>query len=145
LVKNLQVYSEDSSINKRKVHTLISSLKKEFDLSISFLSISFINSKELRGINKQYLKHDYETDVITFNYSKDLKNIDGEILISFEEAKYNAKKFNISYGKELCRLVIHGMLHLLNFDDKDRKRKKIMNQEENKLINKFNFTLLAGK
>lgn len=145
MVKNLQVYSEDSSINKRKVHTLISSLKKEFDLSISFLSISFINSKELRGINKQYLKHDYETDVITFNYSKDLKNIDGEILISFEEAKYNAKKFNISYGKELCRLVIHGMLHLLNFDDKDRKRKKIMNQEENKLINKFNFTLLAGK
>jgi probable rRNA maturation factor len=145
LVKNLQVYSEDSSINKRKVHTLISSLKKEFDLHLSFLSISFINSKELREINKQYLKHDYDTDVITFNYSKELKDIDGEILISFEEAKYNAKKFNITYGKELARLVIHGMLHLLNFDDKDRKRKKIMKQEENKLINKFNFTLFAGK
>jgi rRNA maturation RNase YbeY len=83
--------------------------------------------------------------VITFNYSKELKDIDGEILISFEEAKYNAKKFDVYYGKELCRLVIHGMLHLLNFDDKDRKRKKIMNQEENKLINKFNFTLFAGK
>jgi probable rRNA maturation factor len=145
LVKNLQVYSEDSSINKRKVHILISSLKKEFDLHFSFLSISFINSRELRTVNKQYLKHDYDTDVITFNYSKELKDIDGEILISFEEAKYNAKKFNITYGKELARLVIHGMLHLLNFDDKDRKRKKIMKQEENKLINKFNFTLFAGK
>jgi len=145
LVKNVQVYSEDSSINKRKVHTLISSLKKEFDLHFSFLSISFINSRELRTVNKQYLKHDYDTDVITFNYSKELKDIDGEILISFEEAKYNAKKFNIAYGKELARLVIHGMLHLLNFDDKDRKRKKIMKQEENKLINKFKITLFAGK
>ena len=141
----MQVYSEDSSINKRKVHTLISSLKKEFNLNFSFLSISFINSRELRTVNKQYLKHDYDTDVITFNYSKELKDIDGEILISFEEAKYNAKKFNIAYGKELARLVIHGMLHLLNFDDKDRKRKKIMKQEENKLINKFKITLFAGK
>ena len=70
------------------------------------------------------MKHDYETDVVTFNYSKNKKVIDGEILISFEEAKYNAKKFNVSYGKELTRLVIHGMLHLLNFDDKDAKREK---------------------
>ena len=145
MVKNLQVYSQDSSINKRAVHSLISSLKKEFKVTLSFLSISFINTTELREINRVYMKHNYETDVITFNYSKKLKDIDGEILISYEEAKYNAKKFNVSYGKELCRLVIHGMLHLLNFDDKDGKSKKIMKQEENKLINKFNFTLFAGK
>jgi len=145
LVKNLQVFSQNPSVNKRAVHQLISSLKKEYKLTLSFLSISFINSEELREINRDFLKHDYETDVITFNYSKKLKDIDGEILISFEEAKYNAKNFNVSYGKELSRLVIHGMLHLLNFDDKDRKGKKIMNQEENKLINKFNFTLFAGK
>lgn len=145
MVKNVQVYSQDSSINKRAIHTLISSLKKEFNLNISFLSISFINSTKLREMNKVYLKHDYETDVITFNYSKKLKDIDGEILISFEEAKYNSKIFNVSYGKELCRLVIHGILHLLNFDDKDKKRKKNMKLEENKLINKFNFTLFAGK
>ncbi len=145
MVKNLQVFSQNPSVNKRAVHRLISSLKKEYKLTLSFLSISFINSEELREINRDFLKHDYETDIITFNYSKKLKDIDGEILISFEEAKYNAKKYNVSYGKELCRLVIHGMLHLLNFDDKDRKRKKIMKQEENKLINKFYFTLLAGK
>ncbi len=145
MVKNLQVYSQDPSVNKRAVHRLILSLKKEYKLTLSFLSISFINSEELREINRDFLKHNYETDVITFNYSKKLKDIDGEILISFEEAKYNAKKFNVSYGKELSRLAIHGMLHLLNFDDKDRKGKKIMKQEENKLINKFNFTLFAGK
>ena len=145
MAKNLQVFSQDSSINKRAVHSLISSLKKEFHLDVSFLSISFINSEELREINKEYLNHDYETDVITFNYSKKLKEIDGEILISFEEANRNAKKFNATYGKELSRLVIHGMLHLLNFDDKDKKSKKIMKQAENKLILKYNFALFAGK
>jgi rRNA maturation RNase YbeY len=124
---------------------LISSLKKEFNLAVSSLSISFINSEELRDINKEYLNHDYETDVITFNYSKKFKVIDGEILISFEEAKRNAKKFNVTYGKELSRLVIHGMLHLLNFDDNNKENKKIMKRMENKLILSYNFTLFVGK
>ena len=145
MVKYLQVYSQDSTINKKLVHSLISSLKRELKLDISFLSISFLDSEELREINRVYLKHDYETDVITFNYSKNSKEIDGEIIISFQDAKYNAKKFKVSYGKELSRLVIHGMLHLLNFDDKDEKSKKIMKLEENKLINRFNFALFAGK
>ena len=142
MVKNLQIYSQIPSIDKRQVHKLVTSLKKEFELSISFLSISFINSKELRAINKKYLKHDYETDVITFNYSEQKSDIDGEILISFEEAKKNAKNFNVNYGTELLRLVIHGILHLLQFDDKDEKSKKIMKRTENKLINKYNFALL---
>jgi rRNA maturation RNase YbeY len=145
VVKNLSVYSEALSINKRAVHSLISAIIKEYSLSITLLSISFINSKELRDINKEYLDHDYETDVITFNYSRQKKNIDGEILISFEEAKQNAKKYNVSFGKELMRLVIHGVLHLLHFDDKNEESKKIMKKEENKLINRFNFTLFAGK
>ncbi len=145
MVKNLQVYSQHSSISKRAVHNLISSLKKEFNLSISFLSISFISSSELHDINREYLNHDYETDIITFNYSKKIQDIDGEILISFEDARRNAKKFNVTYGKELNRLVIHGMLHLLNFDDNNKENKKIMKRMENKLILSYNFTLLASK
>lgn len=145
MVNNLQVYSQNSSVNKRAVHSLILCLKSEFNLTIESLSISFINSEELRDINKEYLNHDYETDVITFNYSKKFKVIDGEILISFEEAKRNAKKFNVIYGKELSRLVIHGMLHLLNFDDNNKENKKIMKRLENKLILSYNFTLFAGK
>ena len=145
MVKNLQIYSQDSSINKRAIHKLISALLEEFNLTIAFLSISFINSARLRDVNKEYLKHDYETDVITFNYSKKIKEIDGEILISFEEADRNSKKYKVTYGKELCRLVIHGMLHLLNFDDNNKENKKIMKRMENKLILSYNFTLFAGK
>jgi rRNA maturation RNase YbeY len=145
LVKNLTVYSQDSSIDKRAVHSLITALKEEYQLDITSLSISFIKSSELLKINREYLGHDYETDIITFNYSKKKKIIDGEILISFEEAKQNAKKYSVSLGKELMRLVIHGVLHLLRFDDKNAISKKIMKKEENKLINRFNFTLFAGK
>ena len=145
MVKNLQVHSEDPAINKRAVHSLISALRMEFKLKISFLSISLINSSELRIINKKYLKHDFNTDIITFNYSKQPKEIDGEILISFEDARLNAKKYKTNYNKEINRLIIHGILHLLNYDDNNKKNKTIMRQMENKLINRYNFTLLAGK
>jgi probable rRNA maturation factor len=145
LVKKLQVYSEDPSISKRAVHSLISSLVLEFNLSISFLSISFISSPKLRSINQKYLKHDFNTDIITFNYSKKADKTDGEILISFEEARLNAKKYKTKYSKEISRLIVHGVLHLLNYDDNNKKNKVIMKQMENKLINRYNFTLLAGK
>lgn len=145
MVKNLHVFSEDQSIDKKTVHSLISKLKFHFKLSISFLTISIIDSKRLRAINKKYLNHDYNTDVISFNYSKKNNDIDGEILISFEEAKINAKKYRVKYNHEIYRLIIHGMLHLLNYDDNNKKNKTIMKQMENKLINKYNFTLLAGK
>lgn len=144
-MKNLQVYSEDSKIDKRKVHKLIQSLGKEFSFEVQFLSISFISSPALEVINKKHLKHHYATDVITFNYSKQRGLLDGEILISFEDAKRNAKKFRVTYGKELFRLVVHGVLHLLDFDDNNAKNKNIMKKTENKLINKFYFTLLASK
>lgn len=145
MVKNLQVYSEDRAISKRTIHSLMSALRLEFKLSVSFLSICFISSQELRSINKKYLKHDFNTDIITFNYSRKVNEIDGEILISFEEARLNAKKYKTRYNKEISRLVVHGILHLLNFDDNNKKRKAIMKQMENKLINRYNFTLLAGE
>jgi probable rRNA maturation factor len=145
LIKNLHVHSQDSSINKRAVHSLIATLKNNFNLSISSLSVSFINSAELKKINRDYLRHNYDTDIITFNYSRKQNEVDGEILISFEEAMRNARKYKVTYGKELCRLVTHGMLHLLNFDDNNKKNKKIMKRMENKLILSYNFTLFACK
>ncbi len=145
MVKNLQIYSQHPSLRKKEVHSLISALKKEFSFKLIFLSISFIKSDDLRKINKDFLGHDYETDVVTFNYSKKKKLVDGEILISLDEAKSNAKKYNVSFGRELMRLVTHGILHLLHFDDKNAGSKKIMKKEENRLINRYNFALFAGK
>lgn len=145
MIKNLRVYSEDIYVNKKAIHSLISDIKQDYDFAIKSLSISFIKSDELLEINRKFLGHNYETDVITFNYSNQKKIIDGEILISFEEAKLNSKKYNVAFGRELNRLVIHGLLHLLDFDDKNIESKKIMKKEENKLVNRYNFTLFAGK
>jgi rRNA maturation RNase YbeY len=145
LVKNLQIYSEEPLIKKKAVHSLISSLKSELKLSISFLSISLITSSELEQINKKYLRHDFNTDVITFNYSIVKNKIDGEILISFEDAMLNSKKYKVKYGEEILRLIVHGILHLVGYDDNTNKNKAKMKSMENKLINKYNFTLLAGR
>ncbi|MCZ7612977.1 MAG: rRNA maturation RNase YbeY [Ignavibacteriaceae bacterium] len=130
MIKNLRVYSEDIYVNKRAIHSLISDIKQDYDFAIKSLSISFIKSDELLEINRKFLGHNYETDVITFNYSNQKKIIDGEILISFEEAKLNSKKYNVAFGRELNRLVIHGLLHLLDFDDKNIESKKIMKKKK---------------
>ena len=82
------------------------------------------------------------TDIITFNYSNVLDQIDGEIFISIEDALNNSKKYKVSLSDELVRLVIHGILHLLGYDDLNTSEKKIMKRLENKLLSKNNFGLL---
>lgn len=144
MVKNLQVTSVDPSINKRSVHSLVSSLKKELNFKISSLFINFINSDDLLDMNRKYLKHSHRTDVITFDYSGK-GELDGEILISVEDASLNAKKYNVSYSSELSRLVIHGILHLLGYNDKEPEEKNLMRSVEKRLIYKNKFTLLASR
>lgn len=145
MIKYLHIYSSDKSIKKKSVHSLVSSLSEELNFRLNALSVNFISSSDLKEINKKYLRHNYATDIITFNYSGDKNILDGEILISTEEAGFNAKKYNVSYSNELSRLVIHGILHLLEFDDVKKNNKIIMKRMENKLLNKFKFILLAGR
>ncbi|MBT8378595.1 MAG: rRNA maturation RNase YbeY [Ignavibacteria bacterium] len=144
MVKNLQISSIDPSINRRATHSLVASLTKQLNFKISSLFINFVTSNDLLEINKKFLKHTYRTDVITFNYSTKEK-IDGEILISIEDAFQNAKKFNVSRSEELNRLVIHGILHLLGFNDKKPKEKILMSEMEKRLIYKNKFALLRSR
>ena len=92
-------------------------------------------------MNKAYLQHNYSTDIITFNYSELVKKIDGEIFISIDDALDNAKKYKVSLSDELVRLVIHGVLHLLGYDDQTTSDKKTMKRLENKLLSKNKFIL----
>ena len=144
MVKNLQVFSVDLSINKRAVHSLVASLKKELNFKISSLFINFISSDDLLEINNKYLRHKYRTDIIVFNYSSK-SELDGEILISVEDSLSNAKKYKVSHSSELIRLVIHGILHLLGYNDKKPKEKILMKSMEKRLLYKNKFTLLASR
>jgi rRNA maturation RNase YbeY len=141
-LKNLKVYSFDNSINKNKVHSLVNLLSKEMDFKIESLEINFISGSDIFVLNKSFLKHNSTTDIITFNYSKSKDLLDGELFISIDDAKKNAKIFKVSYKNEITRLIIHGILHLLGFDDTSREKKIIMKSYENRLLNTFNFILL---
>ena len=141
-MKNLRVYTITAKLKKSKIHELVKSLCNELNFSISNLEINIISSQSILEINKNYLNHNYSTDIITFNYSNDNELIDGEIFVSIDDALNNAKKFRVKLSDELTRLVIHGILHLLGYDDFKYSDKKIMKRLENKLLSKNNFILL---
>lgn len=136
-MKNVQVYSFYDSINKRNIHKLIFQLTKELDLRIKSLEVNIVKDDLVLELNKKYLNHFYNTDIITFNYSSNTNDLEGEIYISFDEAKKNSKRFNVDFNEELKRLIIHGILHLVGFNDSTKSEKKKMTLFENKLLNLF--------
>jgi probable rRNA maturation factor len=138
LIKNLTVNSDRKiKINKNAIHKIISLLKSEFSFDVISLPINFITSEQIIPINTQYLGHNFSTDIITFNYSGENDSFDGEIFISVDDAFSNSKKYKVSLDNEIIRLVIHGILHLLGFDDKNKFDLKKMKKEENRLVSEF--------
>jgi rRNA maturation RNase YbeY len=133
-LKNLTVSTlKQIKVEKRGVHSLISNLSKELKFTIESLNINFVDAEYMLQINKEYIKHNYHTDIITFNYSGDNSSLDGEIFISINEAIANALRYNVALGSEIVRLIIHGILHLVGYDDKKASDKRKMKKEENKL------------
>jgi rRNA maturation RNase YbeY len=115
-IKNT-IYEENSTL---------SSLKKE----PGDISIVFCTDEYLKEVNKRYLSHDYYTDIITFD-SSDERTISGDLLISVERVKKNAEKFSQMYVDELHRVIIHGILHLLGYCDRNSSEKTEMRDKEN--------------
>lgn len=85
----------------------------------------------MKKINKNFLNHKYDTDVITFTYERDKDNLEGEILISTEKVKKNARIYDVSQIQELKRVIIHGCLHLAGYDDRTKKQKELIKNKEN--------------
>ena len=140
MVKNLRIYGS-AVISKLIIHKLINLLKREFSFTISNLEISFVNSNEIILINKKYLNHDGSTDIITFEYSPSNSSIEGVIIISKYDAFFNAKRLRTSLKEEILRLLIHGTLHLLGYNDIKKDEKKMMKSKENELVSKYKFLI----
>lgn len=141
MIKNLKVNSVDKNLDKFLFHRLIALLKKEFSFSIQQLLINIVNSEYLLEINKKFLHHNFPTDIITFDYSKKKLLFDAELYISLQDAENNAKLYNASLEQELMRLVIHGVLHLLGFDDKSSKKRVVMKKMEDQLVYEYMFLI----
>ena len=100
------------------------------DQNTANISIILTNDKKLLQLKNQYFHQDVLTDVITFNLEEDGDPIDGEIYISFNQVSENAKEFKQDTGRELKRVIIHGCLHLLGYDDQTPEGKKTMTRME---------------
>lgn len=131
-------YYKKISLSKSLIRKSLKILKSELSLKIAHLQINILNGADIIALNQKYLNHDYNTDIITFDYRVDLANpIDGEIFISFEDAQKNAEKYKVSLNNELMRLIIHGVLHLSGFDDKSPIEKRKMKKMENYFLEKL--------
>lgn len=93
----------------------------------------FCDDKEILRVNRQYLEHDYYTDIITFDYSED-DVIAGDLFISLDTVRSNAEKFGKDYEEELHRVIIHGILHLCGINDKGPGEREIMEAAEDEAL-----------
>jgi probable rRNA maturation factor len=100
------------------------------DIEELALNIILQSDDELLVLNRTALKHDYYTDIITFELERTKTQIEAELYISVDRAKENAERFGIDLVKELTRVVVHGLLHLAGYDDKDPEKKKRMQVRE---------------
>jgi len=137
-LKNLCVYADKKYlIDKKNIHYLVKNLANSLNFLVESLDINIINSKKLLKVNVDFLGHNYDTDIITFNYSDKIDILNGELLISYEMAIENANRFKCSLNSELVRLIIHGILHMSGFDDKNVEDRKKMKRKENQLVKLF--------
>lgn len=109
----------------------IINIEKEHIDSINYV---FCSDKYLHSINVKYLSHDTYTDIITFPYHEEGEKIQSDIFISIERAKENSKKFNHSLREEIHRLLVHGLLHLIGYDDHSPNDKQQMTKAEDKYL-----------
>ena len=122
---------------RKKLRSFIEMLFKREKKSLNSLNYIFCSDKFLLDINRRFLKHDNYTDIITFNLSDKPKKIEGEIYISIDRVRDNAKKIRTSIKEELHRVIFHGALHLCGYNDKTTNGKKDMTSAENKYLKMY--------
>jgi rRNA maturation RNase YbeY len=113
----------------RKITSWIRSVVNQENRSIYELNFIFCSDDALLDINRNYLQHDYYTDIITFDNSEG-EDLEGDIFISIDRVRENAERLKVGFEIELNRVIIHGVLHLIGYKDKSTKDKIEMRRKE---------------
>lgn len=139
---SIRFFNEDVNfpdIRKRVVSAWLKEIISLHDKKVGDISVIFCSDSYLLDVNKQYLEHDYFTDIITFDYVEG-NLISGDIFISVDRVLENSALFKVSFSEELHRIMAHGVLHLLGYKDKCDEDKVMMTEKEN-----FSLQLLNDK
>ena len=127
-------YTDKYQFDNNQINTLIKSTINSEGREINSINIILTDDEFLRKMKKTYFKQDLYTDVISFNLEDCNENIEGEIYISMDRIIDNAKLLKSSINMELKRIIIHGTLHLIGYDDQTNYQKKHMTKLENKYL-----------
>ncbi len=118
--------------NQERVIEIYQTIASDHEETVDYINIIFCTDEYLLNVNQEYLQHDYYTDIITFDYSED--ELASDIFISVDRIKENALEFNVDFTQELYRILLHGILHLVGYEDKDDASKTIMTANEDKYL-----------
>lgn len=129
-------HSEDipmPSIKKREITEWVKNVATSYGKKVGEIAYIFCSDEKILEVNRQYLEHDYYTDIITFDYTEG-NRISGDLFISLDTVRTNAEQYNQSYERELHRVIIHGILHLCGINDKGPGEREVMEDAENKAL-----------
>lgn len=128
------------AIRRRDTSAWVKAVAQSYGKKVGDVAYIFCNDDRILEVNRQYLGHDYYTDIITFDYGTDLAEmgikdtISGDLFISLDTVRSNAAEQGTDYDEELYRVIIHGILHLLGINDKGPGERAIMEAAENKAL-----------
>lgn len=120
-------------IKKRDISAWLRKVAAGYGKKIGDIAYIFCNDERILEVNREYLQHDYYTDIITFDYCEG-DRISGDLFISLDTVRTNAEQFGASYEEELYRVIIHGVLHLCGIDDKAPGEREKMEEAENRAL-----------
>ena len=129
-------YAEDiqlPAIKKKAVSGWIKAVAETYGKKTGDISYIFCSDEKILEVNRQYLQHDYYTDIITFDYCEG-DRLSGDLFISLDTIRTNAEQFGAAYDDELHRVIIHGILHPCGINDKGPGEREIMEEAENKAL-----------
>ncbi len=128
------------AIRRRDTSAWIKAVAATYGKRVGDIGYIFCNDEKILEVNRQYLQHDYYTDIITFDYSDDAlltgrkDTIAGDLFISLDTVRSNAEQQGTTYDEELHRVIIHGILHLCGINDKGPGEREVMEAAENKAL-----------
>ena len=132
------------AIRRRDISAWIKAVAATYGKRVGDIGYIFCNDEKILEVNRQYLQHDYYTDIITFDYSDDAlltgrqDTISGDLFISLDTVRSNAEGLQVPYAQELHRVIIHGILHLCGINDKGPGERENMEAAEDKALSLFN-------